>query len=132
MALACSHIRQGLLMYIHGQLSLGARVATMAHLAVCPECRLRKEELAKATSVLASAVRGSGMPAWRPHFSFWFGRETLLIGGTVAAVAVMCLSYWYSFGAPSQSEERGSRGGKQLQVMVSGTSIRADGTRAKK
>jgi hypothetical protein len=88
-ALACRPTDERLLLLIHKQLTVGARLFAVAHLAVCPECRKRKEELQKATYGLASAVRGPLMPAWRPHATVWASRQ--LLAAALAILAVVAL-----------------------------------------
>src|SRR5690242_15711864 len=137
MALGCRPVEEGLLMLIHKQLPLGVRLRTLAHLAVCPECRRRRDELARATSALAGAVRGPALPAWRPHVSMFVGREAIVISGTVVALVLMLMSFWHWMGPSLASSGPGTRGNKAPSVWVSGTDIppekaggRAPGTRS--
>lgn len=113
-------------MFLHGQLSPAGRLSMAAHIAWCPQCRRRKEELERATSVLASAVRGAAMPAWRPHFTFWFGRESIVVGGAILAIGLMLLSFWINIGFTPPAPTVGSRQTTMPKVMVSGTSIGAE------
>src|SRR4051812_26620497 len=95
MAVTCQPVDEVLLMLIHGQMSVGSRLATMAHLAVCPDCRRRRDELARATRLLAGAVRGPGTSGWRPHLAILHAREVAVAAATVAAVAAMAWSYFH-------------------------------------
>jgi hypothetical protein len=108
-------------MLLHGQLSPVARISATAHLALCPACRRKLSELEKATTVLAGAVRGPNMPAWRPHFTFWFGKEHFVISGAIVAIGLMLLSFWINFGFSQAQPSVGSRKNKLPRVMISGT-----------
>jgi hypothetical protein len=80
-------------MLLHGQLSVGARLAAIAHLAVCPSCRKRKAELDNATKALALEIRGPLMPLWRPHGRLILGKDFVV--GTVAVVALLLMTASY-------------------------------------
>ena len=55
---------QDLLLLAHGALPLWPRLRVQLHLRRCPRCRTRLTALTQASSILASAVRGPGLPAW--------------------------------------------------------------------
>ncbi len=60
MAKECEARDAELLMLDHGGLSWGRRAITLAHLMRCPECRKRRDELARTSAWMANAI-GTGM-----------------------------------------------------------------------
>lgn len=55
---------QDLLLLAHGELSLGRRVVTQAHVAFCAACQGRLAKLTGASRLLADAIRGRDLPRW--------------------------------------------------------------------
>ena len=96
MAVSCRVAEERLLMLIHGQMPFALRIALLSHLAVCPACRQRRAALEKATAKLAREIRGSAMPAWRPHARPLPSRELLAGSAAIIAVVAMMGSIWGS------------------------------------
>jgi anti-sigma factor RsiW len=57
---------QDLLLLAHGELSLGRRIVTQAHVAFCLRCQGRLAKLTGASRLLADAIRGRDLPRWSP------------------------------------------------------------------
>ena len=108
---------QDLLLLAHGALPLWPRLRVQLHLRRCPQCRMRLAALTQASSFLASAVRGSRLPAWsradavsrallaRRRFSLL---AVILVAGITAALGLIA---WTALAPASRPAVPAAAGG---------------------